>query len=185
MRDLPLRAPVRTVYTKADAIPPSARPAVDARDLVLSAHTREGLDALLAWCTRQAPAGAFRYDADDVSNQPIRFFVVEFVREAAFDSLGDELPYAHTAEVDEFREGSNPLYIRVTLYVERESQKGMVVGKGGRTVRALGARARRRIETFLGTRVYLDLWVKTLPKWRFTPNALRRFGFPVSPERPA
>jgi len=93
------------------------------------------------------------------------------------------LPYALAAEVDEFREGSIPLYIRVTVYVERESQKKMVVGSGGQTVRRLGSTARRRIETLLGQQVYLDLWVKTLPKWRTKASVLSRFGLPLVTEK--
>ena len=183
--DLRLDAPVCMAYTKADRVPPSARAAVTLPDLAVSARTGEGLGPLLAWCRGQAPPGPFHHDPEEVSNQPLRFFVAEFVREAAFELLNEELPYALAAEVDEFREGSDPLYIRITIYVERESQKGMVVGRGGRTIREIGARTRARIETFLDTRVYLDLWVKTLPRWRSTPGALRRFGFTVPSERPA
>jgi GTP-binding protein Era len=108
--------------------------------------------------------------------------VAEFVREAAFACLGDELPYALAAEVDEFREGSSPLYIRVTLYVERDSQKGMVVGRGGRMLKRIGTQARQRAEAFLREPVYLDLWVKTLPGWRSRPGVLRRLGFNPPPE---
>ena len=100
------------------------------------------------------------------------------MREAAFELLGDELPYAFTAEVQEFREAERPVYIRVTLFVERESQKGIVVGSGGRTIKALGAHARGRLESLMGTPVYLDTWVKVLPHWRKNPAALSRFGFP-------
>ena len=107
-----------------------------------------------------------RYAADDLSAQPVRFFVTEFVREAAFAHLGAELPYALAVEVDEFRDGSSPLYIRMTLYTERESQTGMVVGRGGETIKRIGAHARRRIEAFLDTHVFLDLRVKTLSRWR-------------------
>ena len=78
--------------------------------------------------------------------------------------------------MDEFREGSQPLYIRVTVYVERESQKRMVVGKHGRTIKALGQASRRKIESFLGEPVYLDLWAKVLPKWRSQIAPLKRFG---------
>ncbi len=81
--------------------------------------------------------------------------------------------------MDEFLEGSDPLYIRVTLYVERETQRRMVIGKNGAKIKALGVDARRKIEELFGQRVYLDLWVKTLPKWRSKPQALVRFGFLV------
>lgn len=176
----PLAGPVLTVYTQADAVAPRTRAALGtAHDaLAVSAVSGEGLDALLAWCRAQLPPGPFRYDPEALSTQPVRFFVEEFVREAAFEHLAAEVPYALIAEVDEFRETSDPVYIRVNIYVERESQKGIVVGKGATTLRAIGTRARRRVEAFLGARVYLDLWVKTLPKWRADPAALRRFGFP-------
>jgi GTP-binding protein Era len=143
----------------------------------VSARTGAGIPEVLAWCAARARPGPFRYDPDDLSTQPTRFFVAEYVREAAFALLGDELPYALATDVDEFREGSSPLYIRVTLYVERDSQKGMVVGQGGRMLKRIGTQARRRIEAFLREPVYLDLWVKTLPRWRSQPGALRRLGF--------
>jgi GTP-binding protein Era len=146
--------------------------------------TGEGLARLIEWCESHAQPGPFRYPADDLSTQPARFFVAEYVREAAFERLGDEVPYALAAEVDEFREGSTPLYIRVALYTERDSQKAIVVGKGGRTIKDIGASARQRIEAFLGTQVYLDLWVKTLPHWRSRAAVLRRLGFDAPPTRP-
>lgn len=169
--------PVLTVLTKADRIPSRDRPPATDALLPVSARSGEGLEALVMWCEAHVPPGAFRHDPDNLSTQPLRFFAAEFVREAAFTRLGEELPYALATEVDEFREHSTPVYIRVTLYVERESQKGMVVGKQGRTIRRIGADARQRLEQFLGQPVYLDLWVKTLPKWRSSPAALRRFGF--------
>jgi GTP-binding protein Era len=106
--------------------------------------------------------------------------VTEYLREAAFELLLDELPYGFAAEVEEYRESESPVYIRVTLFVERESQKGMVVGRGGRTIKAIGEHARRRLEALLGAHVYLDLWVKVLPKWRRSAHALTRFGFPIA-----
>jgi GTP-binding protein Era len=115
-----------------------------------------------------------------VSTQPVRFFAAEYVREAAFAHLEEELPYALAAEVDEFREGSKPVYIRVAIYIERASQRGIVIGAGGRTLRTIGTDARRRIEQLLGEQVYLDLWVKVLPNWRTRPQTLQRLGFPIS-----
>jgi GTP-binding protein Era len=171
--------PTLIVRTKADLVEAGNHPA---DGLVVSARSGVGLDAVLQWCEDRARPGPFRYEADDLSTQPTRFFVAEFVREAAFACLGDELPYALAAEVDEFREGSTPLYIRVVIYIERDSQKGMVVGQGGRMIKRIGSLARQRIEAFVGEPVYLDLWVKTLPKWRSEPAALRRFGFHLPPE---
>lgn len=171
--------PVITCYTKADLVDASDRRELAAGGAsVVSAESGEGLDALLAALEPHLPEGPFDYDPDDVGIQPLRFFVVEYLREAAFENLGDELPYAFAAEVEEFREDDRPMYIRATLFVERDSQKGMVVGKGGRTIKAIGAHARGRLEQLTGTPVYLDLWVKVLPKWRQTAAALSRFGFP-------
>jgi len=174
------RTPVLTLRTKTDVhgTPAGLEPGA----VPVSARTGEGIATILHWCAERARPGPFRYDPDDLSTQPTRFFVAEFVREAAFACLGDELPYALATEVDEFREGSTPLYIRVTLYVERGSQKGMVVGRGGRMLKRIGTLARQRTEAFLHEPVYLDLWVKTLPKWRSQPGTLRRLGFQPPPE---
>ena len=177
--------PVATVITKIDLKKPSPVIRADSDDPVFEVSVRSGsgIEALLAWCRVHAPPGPFRYEADEVSTQPMRFFVTEFVREAAFDLLGDELPYSLVAEVDEYRESSKPLYIRVTVFVERETQKRMVIGKGGRTIKALGRQAREKIETLVGEQVYLDLWIKTLPKWRSDPAQLARFGLVTSHRR--
>jgi GTP-binding protein Era len=173
-----LPAPVLTVYTKADLVPSGQRPRLEEAGVVVSAETGEGMANLLDRVRSLLPEREFEFDPDDVGTQPLRFFVVEYLREAAFELLGDELPYAFTAEVEEFREAERPVYIRVTLFVERESQKGIVVGRGGRTIKAIGAHARARLETLMGTAVYLDCWVKVLPHWRKNPVALSRFGFP-------
>jgi GTP-binding protein Era len=180
--DVPIPGSLLTVLTKGDLLR-GPSPAQPGEHLLVSAATGDGLDALLAWCRARLPVRPFRCEPDDLSTQPVRFFVAEFVREAAFEHLGAELPYALAAEVDEFREGSTPVYIRVVLYTERESQKGMVVGKGGQMIKRIGSHARRRVEAFLGAPVYLDLWVKTLPKWRSESGALRRLGFQVPPSR--
>ncbi len=82
--------------------------------------------------------------------------------------------------VDEFREGTSPVYIRMILYVERASQKGMLIGKNGDTIKALGRLARSKIETLIGEQVYLDLWVKVLSRWRARPAALRTLGLSVT-----
>ncbi len=168
----PPRAPVVTVYTKADLVlprPPST--------VVVSAVTREGLDALLEALRAHVPDGPFHYDPDEIATQPMRFFAAEFVREAAFELLHDELPYSVAVEIDEFREGSAPVYIRAVVYVERDSQKGIVIGEGGRTIKALGAAARAKIAALLDGSVYLDLHVKVLPRWRRHAPSLKRLGY--------
>ena len=179
--DRPLTAPVMLAYTKADLVHPAARARLDGEGAVtVAAGETASLERLLARIREHLPEQEFQFDPDDIGTQPVRFFVVEYLREAAFALLGDELPYAFTAEVEEFREAERPMYIRVTLFVERESQKGMVIGKGGQTIKALGAHARGRLEDLTGSPIYLDLWVKVLPKWRKSAAALARFGFPVS-----
>ena len=174
----PPSAPVLAVYTKADLVSPARREVLERAGLIVSASTGEGIERLLARIRNHLPEAAFAYDPDDVGTQQLRFFVVEYLREAAFELLGDELPYSFNAEVEEFREAEQPVYIRVTLFVERESQKGIVIGQGGRTIRDIGAHARARVEELLGAPVYLDSWVKVLPNWRRNPSALTRFGFP-------
>ena len=179
------RAPVLTVYTKADLVPEERRTGARAEDLWVSSTTGEGIPGLLARVATYLPEGPFQFDPDDLGTQPMRFFVVEYLREAAFELLEDELPYAFQAEVEEFREERTPVYIRTTLFVETESQKGIVIGNKGATLKAIGTRARARLEHLLGRAVYLETWVKVLPKWRKSADALTRFGFPRSSEESA
>jgi GTP-binding protein Era len=175
----PVRTPVVTVYTKADLAPASTalRQPPPSSAAIVSAVTRAGLDALLDALRGHLPDGPFHYDPDEMATQPMRFFAAEFVREAAFELLHEELPYSVAVEIDEFREGSEPVYIRAVVYVERDSQKGIVIGEGGRTIKALGAAARAKIATLLGGSVYLELHVKVLPKWRRHEPSLKRLGY--------
>jgi GTP-binding protein Era len=177
----PFRVPVMTVYTKGDLLSPLERAALEQDSPIVAAAGDAGLERLLDRIRPFLPEREFEHDPDDVGTQPLRFFVVEFLREAAFDLLGDELPYSFTAEVEEFREAERPVYIRVTLFVERESQKGIVIGRSGQTLKALGSHARARLEQLIGEPVYLDCWVKSLANWRRSPAALVRFGFPAAP----
>ena len=173
----PPRAPVLTVYTKSDLVPPERLAALAASGLAVSATTGEGLDRLLAAIAERLPEREFAFPPEDLGTQPMRFFAVEYLREAAFEHLEDELPYAFTAEIEEFRETTDPVYIRASLFVERDSQKGILIGDGGATLKAIGRHARERLEGLMGRRVYLDTWVKVLPKWRRDPAALDRLGF--------
>jgi GTP-binding protein Era len=179
--ELPPRAPVLTVYTKGDLIAPARRIELAAGALVVSAATGEGIDRLLAAVAARLPEREFEFPADDLGTQPLRFFAVEYLREAAFQHLQDELPYAFTAEIEEFRETTDPVYIRAALFIERDSQKRILIGEGGQTLKAIGKHARERLEGLIGRRVFLDTWVKVLPKWRRDPAQLDRFGFPDLP----
>jgi GTP-binding protein Era len=176
----PFPVPILTVYTKGDLVSPAEWAALEQTSPVVAAVGDQGLERLLERIRSFLPERGFEHDAEDVGTQPLRFFVVEYLREAAFELLGDELPYSFTAEVEEFREAERPVYIRVTLFVERESQKGIVIGRSGQTIKALGAHARGRLEDLIGEPVYLDCWVKSLPNWRKSPAALARFGFPAA-----
>jgi len=176
----PPRAPVVVALNKVDALRPSERD--ELRGLVpearfISALTGEGVDDLLSELGRSLPESPFLYPEDEISTASVRFFVAELVRETALEQLDEEVPYSLACAVEEFREGSAPVYIRTVLYVERESQKRILIGSGGQRIRDIGRAARAKIEAFIGASVYLDLWVKVLPNWRKSDSALRRFGY--------
>jgi len=171
------RVPIVLCYTKVDLLEPARRASLGAEAQAVSAVTGEGIDRLVATLEGLLPEGPWRFPPDDIGVQPVRFFVTEYLREAAFELLSDELPYAFTATVEEFREDAVPVYIRAELFVERESQKKILIGAGGRTIKALGRHARLRLEGLLGCRVYLETRVKVLPRWRQSPELLSRFGF--------
>jgi GTP-binding protein Era len=160
--DAPPRAPVWTVFNKTDAIGPAQRDALatalpGAR--FISALTGDGVDALVADVGAALPVSPFLYPEDEISTASVRFFVAELVRETALEQLDQEVPYSIACEVEEFRETGTPLYIRTVLYVERESQKRILIGGGGQRIRSIGKAARAKVEAFVGAPVYLDLWV--------------------------
>ena len=176
----PPRAPVISVLNKVDALRPVERDELrsllpDAR--FISALTGDGVDALLTELSLVLPEGPFLYPEDEISTASVRFFVAELVRETALEQLDEEVPYSLACVVEEFREGRTPVYIRTVLYVERESQKRILIGSGGQRIRDIGRAARAKVEKLVGEPVYLDLWVKVLPNWRKSDSALRRFGY--------
>jgi GTP-binding protein Era len=181
------RARVVLALNKADLLTPGQREDLASRypDAVfIAAATGEGIEALVEAITVHLPVSPYLYPDDDISTQPVRFFCAEFVRETALEQLGDELPHALACEIDEFREGSSPLYIRAVLHVERESQKRIVIGANGQQIKKLGKTAREKIERFVGQPVYLDLWVKVLPNWRKNRSAVLRLGYGDPNTRP-
>ena len=180
------RAPVITVLNKSDQLSDELRAALrlaDPKVITMSALTGDGVDPLVIAVTDALPESPYLYPADEISTLPMRFFCAEFVRETAMEQLGDELPHALACAIDEYREGSSPLYIRAVLYVERDSQKAIVIGAGGQQIKKLGRAARIKIEKFVGEPVYLDLWVKVLANWRKKRGAVTRLGYgdPSSP----
>ncbi|MGH7458088.1 MAG: GTPase Era [Longimicrobiaceae bacterium] len=191
-RLLALEERVIPVLNKIDATPPgrlerARRWVTDSfgkEPFELSALTGQGVDVLRRELGRRLPFSPFLYPADDIAERPVRYFAGELVREAVFDLYAEEIPYSVAVRVDEFRERGDHVYIRATIFVERSSQKGILLGRKGTKLRELGSEARRRVEEFTGSRVFLDLWVKVLPKWRKDPGALRRLGFDLpNPDR--
>ena len=182
------RAPVWTVLNKADLIRPVEREELAAalpEARFISAQTGEGVTELVAALGGALPEGPFLYPDDEISTASVRFFVSELVRETALEQLDQEVPYSLACEVEEYREAQSPVYIRTVLYVERESQKRILVGNGGQRIRTIGQNARAKVEAFIGEKVYLDLWVKVLPNWRKSEAAVRRFGYRTHDDTPS
>lgn len=144
----------------------------------ISALNGDGVSQLLDVVVRSLPTGVMYYPEDQISDLPERFFIAEIVREKLLLQTQQEVPYSTTVQTDEVkeREGGR-LYIRATIYVERESQKGIVIGKKGKMLKKVGLLARQEIERWMEAPVYLDLWVKVKPDWRKKEGDLREFGY--------
>ena len=138
----------------------------------ISALEGDGTDGLLDDLFALLPEGPPLYPADLTSTQTERFFVGEVVREKLLERTRDELPYTTGVVVDLFDEGEQLLHLEAVIYVERKSQKGIVIGKGGSMIRAVGQAAREELERLLGTKIYLGLRVKVHPRWRDDPRVL-------------
>jgi GTP-binding protein Era len=144
----------------------------------ISAYKGRGIDVLLKETWSRIPEGEFFYpDPDQLSDRPVKFFVAEKIREQLLLQLGEELPYSCAVEITQFDESASPPRIEATIHVERESQKGMVVGAGGRKIRDIGTAARAQIEKFVGGKVFLGLTVKLLKEWSRDAEALKRLGY--------
>jgi GTP-binding protein Era len=150
----------------------------------ISARHGAGVKELLEATWPLIPEAPFYYeDPDQLSDRPTRFFVAEKVREQLFLCLGEELPYACAVEIEKFDEASQPPRIEATIYVERDSQKGMVIGKGAAKIKEIGSGARKEIEKFLGGgQVFLGLKVKVLKDWSRDAETLRRLGYNLPPQ---
>ncbi len=180
--DLPPRARVIEVLNKSDLLSAPRRADLEAARpdaIFISARTGDSVDALVQNIAGSLPESPFLYPDEDVSTQSVRFFVAEMIRETVLEQLHDEVPYSVAVGIEEFREGRSPWYIRAVVYVERDSQKRIIIGSKGTRIREVGQAARKKIEGFLGESVYLDMWVKVLPNWRRSNSALERFGYHV------
>ena len=134
--------------------------------LAISATTGAGLGEFMQWLVARLPESPPLFPVEDSAVQPLRFFAGEYVRETCLELFRDEVPYSIVCRVDEFRESDDPVFIRVFIYVERESQKGILIGKGGLTIKRVGELSRKKIEGLVGRRVYLELRGKVIPVWR-------------------
>ncbi|HEX6051358.1 MAG TPA: GTPase Era [Gemmatimonadaceae bacterium] len=180
-------APVLLVLNKTDLLSTPQREALAAEypdAILIAAQTGDGVDRLLDAIARALPESPFLYPEDDISTQSLRFFAAELVRETALEQLDEEVPYSVACSIEEFREDRSPVYIRATIYVERDSQKRILIGERGARIREIGRAARVKIERLVGGAVYLDLWVKVLANWRRDVRALERFGYRM-PQEPA
>jgi GTP-binding protein Era len=145
----------------------------------VSALLGDGVDVLAKELLKVLPEGPRLFPEEMITDLPERFLAAELIREKVFHLTRDEVPYATAAVVEEFKErpDRNLVVIRATIQVERESQKGILIGEKGRMLKEIGRLAREEIEALLGTKVFLELWVKVEKNWRDDPQALRRLGF--------
>ena len=165
-RLLPLIAAYHDLFPQAPILP-------------LSALLGDGIQELMAEILKLLPLAPPFYPPDQETDVSERFLAAEFIRERVFHHLGEELPYSVAVLVEEFDESRRPelVRIRAVIYVERTSQKGIVIGKGGRLLKVIGQEARVEIEALLGAHVFLELWVKVWKNWRKDPRALRTLGY--------
>jgi GTP-binding protein Era len=182
--------PIILVLNKSDLLPPAQwKPYVQAYQalgefddwLVVSALHGDNRDELLEMTIDQLPLGPRYYPEDQITDQQLRFMAAELIREQIIRHLRQEVPYSVAVIVDQFKERSENLtYISANIFVERATQKGIILGHKGATIKSIGRDARHEIQKLLGTRVYLELWVKVRKKWRKKENELRRMGYSLS-----
>ena len=143
----------------------------------ISAADGTNVDALIDEAKKFLPEGVQYYPADMVTDQPERLIIAELIREKLLHATQDEVPHAIAVDLEEFTPRDNgTIFIRATIYVERDSQKGILIGKGGKMLKQVGKAARPEIEMLLGAKVFLDLWVKVKRDWRNSIGALQSFG---------
>ena len=189
---LPLQrfpGPVFCALNKVDRVRPKSRllPIIErwrqahvfTEILPISAADGTNCDRLLTLLTEALPEHPAFFPADATSDQPETFYVAEIVRERVFHLTREEVPYAVAVRVDDLVEQTRPerLDIRATIFVEQDSQKGILIGKGGAMLKRIGVESRRELERFFGIQVFLGLTVDVRRNWRRDPQALREFGF--------
>jgi len=145
--------------------------------MIISALHKEGTQQLLERILHYLPEGQPFYEGDDLSDMPTKFFVGELIREKIFQLYQEELPYHSAVLVQEFKEKTTLIKIAADIIVQRETQKGIILGEGGSMIKKLGTLARQDIEQFLDRKVFLELFVKVRPKWRDNETHLREYGY--------
>jgi len=145
----------------------------------ISAATGEQVEALVKLIYEQLPTGPYFYPEDVVTDHPERFIISELIREKVLLLTREEIPHSIAVGIEqlEFREDRNMLYVNAIIYTERDSQKAILIGKGGDMLKRVGSLARRDIENIFGSKVFLELWVKVKKDWRNQPHMLRTLGF--------
>jgi GTP-binding protein Era len=183
--------PVVLGLNKIDRIPrPRILPVIEAfrhqmdfaEVIPISAKNGDNVDVLLDRLTALLPEGERLYPEEFLTDQPERFFVAEMIREQILKATRDELPYTTGVLIDAFQEGEPVVRIEASIVVERDSHKGMLIGKKGEMLKRIGTAARREIEAFLGTQIFLGLFVKVRENWREDPRILEDMGLGKSRE---
>jgi GTPase len=152
----------------------------DFREIVpVSAKDGTQLDTLKEMIIRYLPEGPQYYPEDTISDHPEEFIIAEFIREKVLRLTHEEVPHSVMVAVEQlqYKEQNNVLYVHAVIYTERDSQKGILIGKGGRMLKQVGELARKELEPIFGSKVFLELWVKVKKDWRNEPRLLRQFGF--------
>jgi len=149
----------------------------------ISALTGDGVDRVLEKFIEYLPSGEPHFPADQYTDQPERFLAAELIREKAMAGTFHEVPHAVAVLVDAFEETDKLIRIRATIYVEREGQKGILIGRAGASLKKIGTAARKELEEILGTKIFLELFVKVLRDWRDNPQLVRQLDWHLQLER--
>jgi GTPase len=145
--------------------------------VAISALKKKGIDELLQAILTYLPEGSPFFEGDDISDMPTKFFVSEIIREKIFLLYEEEIPYHATVLIQEFKEKTTLTKIIADIIVHRETQKGIILGEGGKMIKQLGTLARKDIEAFISNKVFLELFVKVRPKWRDNELQLKEYGY--------
>ena len=145
--------------------------------ITISALAKKNMDGLMKTVLKYIPEGEPFFEDDNISDLSTRFFVGELIREKIYQLFQDEIPYHTTVIVQEYKEKSTLIKIRAEIIVQRETQKGIILGEGGKMIRQLGTEARMEIEKFIGHKTFLELFVKVRPKWRDNDLHLKEYGY--------